>query len=57
MKITVNPDPDIEIVTIGNIDVLIADNILKDPDELREYGIESYKKYTKKYRCRKFFIS
>ncbi len=47
MKNIINPNPDIEIISIADIDVLIVDNFLLNPDELREYGIQSYKEYTK----------
>lgn len=47
MNIILNPDPEIEVTPVGDIDILIVDNFLINPDELRQYGIDSYKAYTK----------
>lgn len=40
-----NPNPDITVEKLGEVDVIIVDNFLQDPVALREYGISSMKEY------------
>lgn len=42
---TLNPNPEITVENLGEVDVLIVDNFLEDPVALREYGIRSMKEY------------
>jgi hypothetical protein len=44
----VNPEPDIEVRELGEVDVLVVDNILSQPEAMRDFGIKSYKKYKSK---------
>ena len=39
----VNPNPDIEIISIDHVEILVVDNFLIDPMALRNYAAQCYK--------------
>lgn len=49
-----NPNPRIELISLGEVDLLLVDDLLQDPSALREYGIKSHAAYLNKQGAENF---